>query len=192
MANICYNRVFISASKASLDAFEKVVADKGGELGIALEAILPPPKGLPYDSREESFTEFADALSGNTERTYTTEYNWRLANYGTKAVYPGGELHRIDKELLMLNYETAWAPNEAYWMNVIKSVPRFLDFEVKHQYYEDGIGFIGESLVDQLTNRNKQEDLTVEHWKKAGAITVDDEILWDSTESLDLFDAFPL
>jgi hypothetical protein len=192
MANTCYNRVFISASKASLDAFEKHVADKGGELGIALEAILPPPKGLPYDTREELFTEFADALDGNTKRQYSTEYNWRLAFHGTKAVYPGGTSIRIDNNLLILEYTTAWAPNLEYWHNVIKETPRFLDFEIKHQYYEDGLGFIGEAKIDQTFLINKQKDLTIEHWKKAGAITVDDEILWDSTDSLDLFDAFPL
>jgi hypothetical protein len=192
MANICYNRVHITASKASLDAFEKQVADKGGDIGGAFEAILPPPKGLPYDSREESHAEFADALSGNTERAYTTEYNWRLANYGTKGVYEGGSLDRMNDELLILEYETPWAPNEAFWINVVKSVPRFLDFEIKHQYYEDGIGFIGESFIDQVNVTNKQQDLTIEHWQRAGAITVDDEILWDSTEDLDLFDAFPL
>lgn len=192
MANTCYNRVFITASKASLDAFEKAVADRGGELGMALEAILPPPKGLPYDSREENFGEFADALDGNTERQYTTEYNWRLANYGTKAVYEGGTINRIDDELLFLEYTTAWAPNIAYWQNVIKATPRFLDFEVKHQYYEDGIGFIGEYRTDQTYSNGWQEDITIEHWQKAGAITVDDEILWDSTNDITLFDAFPL
>jgi hypothetical protein len=192
MANTCYNRVYITASKESLDAFKKHVADKGGELGEALEALLPPPKGLPYDSREESHTEFADALSGNTKRTYTTEYNWRLANYGSKGIFPNGRINRVEDELLILDYETPWAPNEAFWVNVIRSVPRFLDFEIKHQYYEDGIGFIGETYTDQVNVTSKQRDLTVEHWKKAGAVVIDDEILWESTDNVDLFDAFPL
>lgn len=193
MANTCYNRVFITASKRSLDAFEKAVADLGGELGPALEALLPPPDGLPYDNpKEERFGEFADALNGNTEREYTTEYNWRLAFYGTKAVYPDGKINRVRDDLMILDYTTAWAPNIAYWQNVIKAIPRFLDFEVKHQYYEDGIGFIGEASIDQTNYNEWQEDLSIEHWQKAGAITVDDEILWDSTTDVDLFDAFPL
>jgi hypothetical protein len=192
MANTCYNRVYIQASKASLDAFEKAVADLGGELGEALEALLPPPKGLPYDSQEEEFGEFADALDGNTEREYTTEYHWRLAFYGTKAVYPDGKLNRKKDTLLILDYTTAWAPNIAYWENVIKAVPRFLDFEVKHQYYEDGIGYLGEYRIDQTFSNGWQKDLTIEHWERAGAITVDDEILRDSTTDVDLFDAFPL
>jgi hypothetical protein len=193
MANTCYNRVFITASKRSLDAFEKAVADLGGELGPALEALLPPPDGLPYDNpKEERFGEFADALDGNTEREYTTEYNWRLAFYGTKAVYPDSKINRVRDDLMILDYTTAWAPNIAYWQNVIKAIPRFLDFEVKHQYYEDGIGFIGEASIDQTNYSEWQEDLTIEHWQKAGAITVDDEILWDSTADVDLFGAFPL
>ena len=194
MANTCYNRVFINASKASLDAFEKAIADLGGELGPALEALMPPPKGLPYDSRDESFTEFADALDGNTERNYTTEYNWRLAHYGTPAVYPDGKINRIDDNLMILNYTTAWAPNLEYWHNVIKETPRFLDLVVNHRYYEDGLGFIGEARIDQTFLVNKQKDLTIEHWQRAGAITLDDEILWDSTgvADVDLFDAFPL
>jgi hypothetical protein len=193
MANTCYNRVFITASKASLDAFEKAIADLGGELGPALEALMPPPDDLPYDNpKEERFGEFADALNGNTEREYTTEYNWRLAYYGTKAVYPDGKINRIDDELLMLDYTTAWAPNIAYWQNVIKAVPRFLDFQVKHQYFEDGIGFIGEAEIDQTDYKEYQEDLEIAHWQKAGAIILDDEILWESTTDVSLFDAFPL
>jgi hypothetical protein len=192
MANTCYNRVFITASKQSLDAFEKAVADLGGELGEALEALLPPPADLPYDSRDEAFGEFADALDGNTEREYTTEYHWRLAFYGTKAVYPDAKINRIDDQLLMLDYTTAWAPNIAYWQNVIKAVPRFLDFQVKHQYFEDGIGFIGEAEIDQTDYKEYQEDLDIEHWQRAGAIILDDEILWDSTTDVSLFDAFPL
>ena len=193
MANTCYNRVFITASKRSLDAFEKAVADLGGELGPALEALLPPPDGLPYDNpKEERFGEFADALDGNTKREYTTEYNWRLAFYGTKAVYPDGKINRVRDDLMILDYTTAWAPNIAYWQNVIKAIPRFLDFEVKHQYFEDGIGFIGEARIDQVDYSEWQEDIVLDHWRRAGAITVNDEILWDSTTELMLFDAFPL
>ena len=193
MANTCYNRVFITASKASLDAFEKAIQDLGGELGPALEALMPPPDDLPYDNpKEERFGEFADALDGNTEREYTTEYNWRLAYYGTKAVYPDGKLNRIRDDLLILDYTTAWAPNIAYWQNVIKAVPRFLDFQVKHQYFEDGIGFIGEAEIDQTDYKEYQEDLEITHWQKAGAIILDDEILWESTTDVSLFDAFPL
>jgi hypothetical protein len=192
MANLCQNRVFITASKASLDAFEKAIADKGGELGEALEALLPPPKGLPYDSQEELFGEFADALDGNTDRQYSTEYNWRIAFHGTKAVYPGGTNKRIDKELLFLEYAPAWAPNIEYWHNLIKATPRFLDFIVNHQYYEEGLGFIGDARIDQTYVKNNQKDLTVDHWKKAGAIVMEDEILWDSTYNVNLFDAFPV
>ena len=192
MANTCYNRVFITASKASLDAFEKAIQDLGGELGPALEALLPPPDDLPYDTEEEVFGEFADALDGNTEREYTTEYHWRLAYYGTKAVYPDGKINRIDDQLLMLDYTTAWAPNIAYWQNVIKAVPRFLDFQVKHQYFEDGVGFIGEAEIDQTDYKEYQEELEIEHWQRAGAIILDDEILWESTTDVSLFDAFPL
>jgi hypothetical protein len=192
MANTCYNRAFITGQRKSLDALEKAIEDKGGELGVALEALLPPPKGLPYDSQEELFGEFADALDGNTHRQYSTEYNWRLAFHGTKAVYPGGTKIRIDDNLLILEYTTAWAPNLEYWHNLIKETPRLLDLVVNHRYYEDGLGFIGEARIDQTFLINKQKDLTVEHWQKAGAITIDDEILWESTDNVNLFDAFPL
>ena len=193
MANTCFNRVVIHASKASLDALYKAITDRGEELSRALEALLPPPKGLPFDARKEVFGEFADALNGNTERDYSTEYHWRIAHYGTKAIYDSPwSLTRPDKETMILTYTTAWSPNVEYWHNLIKEYPRFLDFEITHQYHESGLGFIGEAKVDQVRINNKQTDLTIHHWQKAGAITIDDEILWDSTENVDLFNAFPL
>jgi hypothetical protein len=93
---------------------------------------------------------------------------------------------------MILEYQSAWAPNLEYWHNVIKATPRFLDLVVNHRYYEDGLGFIGEAKIDQTHLINKQKDLTIEHWKQAGAIVMDDEILWESTDNVDLFDAFPV
>jgi hypothetical protein len=191
MANTCHNLVNITASKRSLDALEKAIKDKGGELGEALEALLPPPAGMPYDDGLEHFTEFADALNGNNARQYSTEYHWRLANYGTKSIYEGGSLDRMNDKLAILKYETTWSPNLDYWFNLIKAIPRFLDFEIKHQYFEDGIGYIGECLTNKVVMDNHQQDITVEHWKKAGAIVLNNEILWHESE-VDLFDAFPI
>ena len=114
MPNWCSNDMTITGEEAQLAQLAELLK---ADIETIMERLVPKPEGL------------ADG----------EWYSWCLNNWGTK--WDMCEVVAdFDPDMIMLNYETAWAPNLAFWETISA---RFPALNMAHYYREVGMGFTG-------------------------------------------------
>lgn len=205
MPNWCSNKATIVASSET-DLLQLLRLAKRGykpeedgeypERGLnvfMMDSVLPTPQHLLDAKGMTDEVGFQQAIEGNKEYEYNNWYNWRLAHWGTKwdiAEVEMGEItHRSkDKYSVSLWYNTAWSPNVAFWEYVCELGP----FEVELKYFEEGMGFVGETLITKDGIEENHQQITTEMLVSVGAYLDDDgEIDWDESD-VNMWDLFPL
>ena len=66
------------------------------------------------------------------------EYNWAVANWGTKWDIQLYEWSRLDENTISLNFDTAWAPPTAAYDTLTEE-----GYNIEANYLEEGMGFVG-------------------------------------------------
>ena len=114
MPNWCSNDITITGEEAQLAQLAELLKV---DTETMMERLVPQPEGL----------------------TDGEWYSWCLNNWGTKwdmcEVVAG-----FEQDMIELNYETAWAPNLAFWETISA---RFPALDMTHYYREEGMGFTG-------------------------------------------------
>jgi len=112
MPNWCYNVVEITSdSVTDLDAVMAMLAKEENPFN----AIFPRPPDQDW-------------------------YDWSIANWGTKWDAEGFHIYREGKDLIVMTFDTAWAPS----LGVTERLAdRFPSLEIVHFYEEPGCCFTG-------------------------------------------------
>ena len=114
MPNWCSNDITITGSQADLEELANLMSIDEETI---MERLVPQPEDL------------ADG----------EWYQWCIDNWGTK--WDMCELvATYESDYISLAYETAWAPNTAFWQTISK---RFPMLSMTHYYKEVGMGFTG-------------------------------------------------
>lgn len=167
MPNWCDNEVVITSDDPAV--LQKIMEIAPGEdTKFSMENFVPTPNEL---------------LDGEGW------YDWRVNNWGTK--WDLGDEVFIDQmgEGISLGYQTAWAPNVNFWAQFSKMYP----VKISHRYFEEGVCFIGEALIEDGAIDDYCVDIDEKIYKKAGAIVdADGNIDWDIDQNYNLYEAFPL
>ena len=66
------------------------------------------------------------------------EYNWAVANWGTKWDIQLYEWSRLDENTISLNFDTAWGPPTAAYDTLTEE-----GYNIDAHYLEEGMGFVG-------------------------------------------------
>jgi hypothetical protein len=146
--------------------------------------VIPMPKKLVDTTSGGLDSEFNSALKGNKKKKYSNWYNWRLAHWGTKwDVEPN--VHFEEDNHIVIWYDTAWAPALDFWDTVSKKFP---SLTIKIRYYEEGVGFIGEThFANGETTKDISGDVTTEMLIAAGCEASEDGTIdWDEDQSYNL------
>ena len=133
MPNWCFNHLYITGDKESLDKFASQV-DEGAESGDDLSII-------------ETFLPFPDDLGDGW-------YDWCVTNWGTK----WGDCHTRREEAgegLHYVFDTAWSPPIEAIISISKLFP---DLKFVIVYEEGGMGFMG---GDYIRNGETVMDVSV-------------------------------
>ena len=142
MPNWCNNVVKMTA--ISKDMIER--AAKAAKEGNLLQEFIPCPQelldtmsGFMGEGTPEQ-TALEDRQAENVKQYgYTTWYEWRVANWGTK--WDIGECEaeiEDDGYGLTLSFDTAWSPPVGAYEKLMA-----LGFTIKAYYYEGGMQFAG-------------------------------------------------
>lgn len=67
------------------------------------------------------------------------DYNWSVANWGTKWDIQLYEWDRIDENTIFLNFDTAWGPPTVAYDTLTEQ-----GYEIHASYLEEGMGFVGQ------------------------------------------------
>lgn len=122
-------------------------AAKGAEDNGLFSAFLPTPEGLENPLAETYGGEDAEEAnrirSENIEKHgYSSWYQWRLDNWGTKWDVSDCTADRFESEpgkySVNLHFDTAWGPPIAFYEHLTS-----LGFDVTAYYYEPGMAFCG-------------------------------------------------
>ncbi|MBP3917345.1 hypothetical protein [Clostridium sp.] len=141
----------------SLDEITKNLTDKYEEDLRYIKTLIEEVKDevfdiyIPFKSDNEALLIPFDIaiigkIAGNvsTITGYNSWYDWNIENYGTKwdhvTEYSLEEFIRYGG----LSYETAWGPNEAFYLNISSKYP---ELTFKLNYVEEGAGFLGECEI---------------------------------------------
>lgn len=158
-----------------------------------MEALVPTPEPLVDTPGMGDDEAFRHAIEGDKNYEYKDWYNWRLAHWGTKWDMSDVEISDIyleakDSHGIRLWYSTAWSPNVPFWEYVCKLGP----FEVELDYYEEGMGFVGESRITKDSTEENHQQVTEEMLVSIGAVCDDKgNIDWDESD-INMWDLFPL
>ena len=130
MPNWCSNDMTITGEEAQLAQLAELLK---ADIETMMERLVPKPEGL----------------------TDGEWYSWCLNNWGTKwdmcEVVAG-----FEPDMIELNYETAWAPNVAFWETISA---RFPELDMTHYYREVGMGFTGVATYRAGHSNDKCVDL---------------------------------
>jgi hypothetical protein len=67
------------------------------------------------------------------------EYNWAVANWGTKWDIQLYDWDRIDENTIFLNFDTAWGPPTTAYDTLTEQ-----GYDIHANYLEEGMGFVGQ------------------------------------------------
>jgi len=115
-------------------------------------------------------------------------YDWSVANWGTKWDMDNVYVDNAPKSFT-IEYSTAWSPNLMFWETFSTLYP----VTISHQYYEEGMCFIGEAIIKNGITSDHSTEITPELYQRVGAV-LDEEgnIDWDQDQDFNLFEAFPI
>lgn len=177
----------------SEDLREIIDRAANGDRIFSFEKFIPLPEYLQNGDLPRNADDLVNSLQGNRDHRYSSEYNWRIAFWGTK--WDLGEDTNLDdsqisKGKIVLEYETAWSPAVNFWVGLSELYPKIT---ILDQYFEEGNSFIGEAVIHNGQLNDYSTDITSNMYLKAGAVLdEDDQIDWDETDEYDLFRVFPL
>lgn len=146
MPNWCYNRVAINGSKEDVEAFKALVRGSSeDENAFSFQNILPCPEELLNDS---STTYGGDNSEENDKLRatlmdkygYSSWYDWRVSNWGTKWDISHASSEFYDDESAEWTFDTAWcAPDGIYY----ELASRFPELHISWFYDEPGMQVAG-------------------------------------------------
>ena len=182
MPNWCNNHVIIEGSidevTALLDLASKGTDDDGVQNIFSFENVYPTPK-----------TDNVNSFLGWHVDNWGTKWDLLQSTYGVKVSTP--EPGGVEGCLVFeMHYETAWSPAVGFWLKVSELYPTL---QITQQYFEEGMGFIGEVYVNSEELNESHSSLTNSHYIEAGAIfDSEGDIDWDATEEFDMWKVFPI
>ena len=176
MPNWCANTLTITATndeqKLKLQQLNDAIEENNPDFGL-FNFFIPCPseldqtvKGYLGQDRED---EHKQQLANNLEKYgYETWYEFKLDNWGTKWDANDLELVVFDGTTIVLNFETAWSPPEAFFYFLADQ-----EYEVVAGFVEQGCNFIGhfrsgdgvmsENFIPSSFDENADND---EYWEK--------------------------
>ena len=95
-------------------------------------------------------------------------YGWNCENWGTKWDAAVQYWERLDENTLMVEFDTAWSPPVYFYNNLVTEY----GYDVTAQYYEPGMGFVGE-YADGQDNYYEYDITDRESWEEIPADLVD-------------------
>jgi hypothetical protein len=158
MPNWCTNRLQVTGDKHELNKFKEqtlVKSDNSDTIDFTMELLHPTPKELLEQTSPAMWRGEADDIEGKLAFENTLEelkqkyghtdwYNWRVVNWGTKWDVAESCICDDEDEIFSVDYDTAWAPNNA-WVNYIAK--KFPTLEFRLSYEEPGMDFCGVYIV---------------------------------------------
>ncbi len=134
MPNWCSNDITITGEEAQLAQLAELLK---ADTETVMERLIPTPPELLAEDAGVAW------------------YQWRADNWGTK--WDMSEvIASFEPDMIELNYETAWAPNLAFWETISA---RFPALDMTHYYREVGMGFTGVATYQEGHCNDKCVDI---------------------------------
>ena len=152
MPNYCQNNLNVWGDATELSDFKKnclVKADSDSpyEYDFTFEGLYPTPEELsnndsPVSKRDdESENDFKFRLNRyENEYGYTSWYEWRIHNWGTKWDACETVIITNEEDELYVGFDTAWTP-PVNWLKKVSTKYPNLNFLM--DYIEEGVNFCG-------------------------------------------------
>jgi hypothetical protein len=173
MSNWCTNEVEIIGQEAVIKEVAEIV--KANPQGIfQMNDFVPMPEELRNTTSPQDKPNW---------------YDWAIANWGTKWDLGEEAVVIPEDRRIGLGFNTAWSPNCDFWTAFSEKYP---SLRISHRYYEEGMGFIGETFYEGGAMFDNCQDITDEMLVRAGGVLdKNGDIDWDRSD-INLFDIFPL
>jgi hypothetical protein len=173
MPNWTTNEVEIIGDQLTIKQIEKIVRTKSNGI-FQMNDFVPMPD------------ELVDTKAPSNEPNW---YDWRVSKWGTKWDLSEETQIVFEAEKISLGFDTAWSPNCDFWTAFSEKYPTL---KISHRYYEEGMGFIGESSYEDGNFLDNCQDITDEMLVRAGGVLDEDGYVdWDKSD-INMFDIFPL
>ena len=147
MPNWCENDVTIECE--DLDSILDFLHDE--ENLFSFDKLIPyPQEYIEKDKAAEAAFKEGNYLPDGYNQG---GYNWCIENWGTKWDACETKMDRVDKDLIVFHFDTAWAPPEPVIEALAKKFPTAI---VSHEFFEGGMGFSGSARYEfgELVERN--------------------------------------
>ena len=144
MPNWCYNHLEVTGDEKQLQEFVEKSMNAHKETEFSFEGTHPMPEDLNITKGTRTQDEKEQAILNKVKYGYTSWYDWRCEEWGTKWDACEANICHNDIDYFSVSFDTAWSPPIAWIDNIMQDFPG-LCFTL--EYEEPGMCFGGRLLA---------------------------------------------